>query len=252
MNPNLKSQSVSIFIQARMGATRLFGKPLKTVLNKPLLSYLVERLKNSKTASKIVIATSDLPQDDPIAKLGKQLGVSVFRGSEEDVLDRFYQASKQFPSDVIVRITADCPLLDPRVVDEVVKMYLDHYPAYDYVSNVGVRHLPRGMDVEVFSSKALKEAAEEAHTSWEREHVTPFFYEHPTRYRIGQVIYPKDESHYRWCVDTPEDFALISKILEYIYPNNPQFTLQDLLKLLQRNPEWSAINSHIQQKQRNQ
>lgn len=251
MEHALKPQSTAIYIQARMGASRLFGKPMKTVLGKTLLEYLVERMRRSQTASRIVIATSTSPQDDAIAALGGLIGDGVFRGSEGDVLDRFYQASKSYPADLIVRVTADCPLLDPQVVDQVVRMYMDNYPTYDYVSNFAVRHYPRGMDVEAFSHKCLEEAAREARSPWDREHVTPFIYGNPERYKLGQVIYPSDESEYRWCVDTPEDFALISKIFEELYPKNPLFTLQDLLTLLRSHPDWSAINAHVQQKQRN-
>lgn len=246
----MTSHNASIYIQARMRATRLPGKPMKTVLGKPLLGFLVERMRRCKSVSKIVIATTVEPQDDLIAHWGFSNGIAVFRGSEGDVLDRFFQTSVHFPADPIVRVTADCPLLDPNVVDQAVQLYLKD-SQYDYVSNSLVRFFPRGMDVEVLSLKCLQEAAKEASLPWEREHVTPFIYGHPDRYRIGQLLYDPDESVHRWTVDTPEDLILITKILEELYPKNPHFTLKDLLDCLHANPEWSEINAHIQQKKRN-
>lgn len=239
----------AIIVQARMGSTRLPGKIMKKVLGKPLLEYQLERLLRVKQADQVVIATTDHGEEQPIIDLCQRLGVPYFRGPEQDVLARYYGAATQYGADVVVRITSDCPLIDPAVVDKVIGFYLAHQAEYDYVSNTfSNRTYPRGMDTEVFSYQALKEAYEEATDEAEREHVTIFIKRHPERYRIKTLPYEKDYSHYRWTVDTPEDFKLIEKMLTAIYPVNPHFTLEDCLTLLAENPDWVKINEHIKQK----
>lgn len=240
---------VVVIVQARMGAARFPGKPLKTILSRPLLHYLIERLKRVKLATSIVIATTTNERDDPIANLALQEKVNVFRGSEEDVLSRYIEAAKQNKADIIVRITADCPLIDPLIIDQVIQGFLDVKPPLDYFSNALTRTFPRGLDVEVFSYKALQKAHQEAKLSEEREHVTLYLYRHPELFRIGNFCYIFDASSYRLTVDTPEDFELITKIYESLYPTNPHFTLEDVLKLLDKHPELTKINAHIKQKE---
>ncbi len=241
--------STAIIVQARMGSTRLPGKIMKKVLGKPLLEYQLERLLRVKQADQVIIATTDNGEEQPIVDLCQRLGVPYFRGPEHDVLARYYSAASQFGADVVVRITSDCPLIDPAVVDKVIGYYLAHQAEYDYVSNTfSNRTYPRGMDTEVFSFRALKEAHKEATDQAEREHVTLFIVWRPDRFRIKNLPYEKDYSHYRWTVDTPEDFALIEKIITALYPVNPHFTLEDCLKLIEENPEWTKINAHIKQK----
>lgn len=243
------TMTTSIIVQARMGSTRLPGKIMKKVLDKPLLEYQLERLLRVKQADHVIIATTDNGEERPIVELCQRMGVPYFRGSEQDVLSRYYGAATQYGADVVVRITSDCPLIDPAVVDKVIGFYLAHQAEYDYVSNCYVeRTYPRGMDTEVFSYKALREAYEEATDQPEREHVTVFIGRRPERYRIKNLPYAKDYSHYRWTVDTPEDFALIEKILTALYSVNPRFTLEDCLALIEENPEWAKINAHIKQK----
>lgn len=239
--------SIVIIVQARMGSTRLPGKVLMEVMGKPLLGYQIDRLKKVKQAA-LVIATTTASKDDPIVRLCQKMHVPVYRGSEEDVLDRYLQAAHMHAADVVVRVTSDCPLIDPQVIDEVISFYLDHFPDYDYVSNTNVRTFPRGMDTEVFSIKALEEAALKGKRQADREHVTYYLYTHPEQFNIGAVKRAKDDSHHRWTVDTPEDFQLIRTILEAIIPKKPDFTLDDLLKLLNDHPEWNEINAHVQQK----
>lgn len=241
-------QTPLTYIQARMGSTRLPGKTMKPILGKPLLGLLVERVRRSQFASKFIIATTVSAEDDVIADWCLRNGFPLFRGSEEDVLGRFYEASMQFPGDPIIRITADCPLIDPVVIDRVVKFYIEGQASYDYVSNTIERCFPRGMDVEVFSLKCLHQAAHEARLPGEREHVTPFIYTHPERYRIGQLLDKRNASQYRLCVDTAEDYVLVSKIFEALYPKNPYFTLEDVLDLLHIHPDWNAINKDVEQK----
>jgi len=237
-----------IIVQARMGSTRLPGKVLREVLGKPLLEYQLERLARVRSSDMVVVATTDKEQDKPIVDLCRRLGVLFFRGPEEDVLARYYLAAREFGAEIVARITADCPIIDPAVVDQVFRFYLDHAGEYDYVSNARRRTYPRGMDTEVFSFHALEEAYREARREAEREHVTIFIYEHPERYSLGGVEYHQDYSRYRWTVDTEEDFQLIEKIITALYPKNPEFTLEDCLQLLAKYPEWEKINAHIKQK----
>lgn len=240
--------TTTIIVQARMGSSRLPGKVLKGVLGKTLLEYQIERLLRVRRADQVIIATTVESKDDPIVTLCTDLKVPCFRGSEEDVLSRYFQAASKYQADTVVRITADCPLIDPVVIDRVIGYYQDHFPRYDYVSNCFKRRYPRGMDTEVFSFKALAEAATEAKLAPEREHVTYFTYKRPERYTLGSVVYEEDFSHYRWTVDTPEDFELIKRMITALYPTNPQFTLEDCLALLEKHPEWAQINAGIKQK----
>lgn len=237
---------VVIIIQARMGATRLPGKPLKHVLDKPLLSYLFERLRRTQNSDEIVVATTQHPRDQAIVDLCREEQIPVYRGSEEDVLDRYYQTAKAASADVIVRVTADCPLIDPQIVDEVINYFLTHQ--VDYASNVLERTYPRGMDVEVFSFAALERAATEADTPDQREHVTPYFYQNPKKFILGGVKGKENHSIFRLTVDTQEDLILISLLIQELYPKKPDFTLNDLLEVLIAHPDWEKINSHIEQK----
>jgi spore coat polysaccharide biosynthesis protein SpsF len=247
MSKNEKPNVVAI-VQARMGATRLPGKPLKQVMNRPLLSYQIERLRRAKSLDNIVIATTTDQQDQKIVALCEQENIPFFRGSPLDVLDRYYQAAKKFKAEVIVRITGDCPIIDPSVVDLAVDFYLKHHPAYDYVSNSLQRTYPRGLDVEVFNFKILEKIVREAQKPEEREHVTPYIYEHPEMFTLGSIVREPNESHHRWTVDTEEDFQLIEKLITSLYPSNPQFTADDVLQLLREHPDWVEINAHVKQK----
>lgn len=240
---------IEIYVQARMQSTRLPGKVMMPVLNKPLLEFLIERLEQVKEADTFAILTSTKAADDVIASYCERRGVTCFRGSEEDVLTRYYQAAKERQPDAIARVTADCPLIDPEIIDKVLKEYQESFPAYDYVSNSLVRSFPRGLDIEVFSFNALKKAFEEAEDPAEREHVTLYMYRNPDKFRIKNVSLDKDLSSHRWTVDTPEDFTLIRNILENLYPVNPKFRLDDILNLFKLHPQWKEINAHIQQRQ---
>lgn len=241
--------NVVCIVQARMTSSRLPGKVLKEVVGKPLLEYEIERLQQCRSLNKIVVATTVLPSDDAVVTLCDQLGVNVFRGSEEDVLSRYAQAAKIYQADVVVRVTADCPLIDPAVVDLVVQTYLESAGKYDYVSNTLERTYPRGLDVEVFSAKALQLAQANSVNKEEREHVTVYIYRRPQEFSVYQVKEGTDNSNQRWTVDTPEDFQLIEKILQALYPDNRQFSMQDVLGFLRENPQLMALNAHIEQKE---
>jgi spore coat polysaccharide biosynthesis protein SpsF len=239
---------IVLLIQARMGSTRLPGKHFKEVLDRPLISFVVERLKRTKLVDQIVMATTLNPKDEKIVQFCQSIDLPFFRGSEHDVLDRYLQAAKSFNAEVIVRISGDCPLIDPAIVDEVIDCFLHHYPNCDYASNTLQRTFPRGMDAEVFSLKSLEKVAHDAKAPEEREHVTPFFYNHPELFKLKSVTKTPDDSRYRWTVDTEEDFLLIKTVLEDIYPRQPKFTCADLLQLFRYHPNWVEINAHIQQK----
>ena len=238
---------VVIINQARMTSTRLPTKVMKPVLGKSLLEYQIERLRRVNLANQIVVATTINDTDQPIIDLCDRLSISCYCGSEEDVLARYHGAAIAHQADVVVRVTSDCPAIDPQVIDQVIQFYLDSYPRYDYVSNCLTRTYPRGMDTEVFAFKALNEAFYQATAQGDREHVTPFIHRQIARYELGQVSYLQNYSNHRWTVDTPEDFELIKRIFEALYPMKPEFSLEDCLELLSQNPEWMTINQHIEQ-----
>ncbi len=233
-------------IQARIGSTRLPGKVLENLAGEPMLVRVVNRTQRAKTLGSAVVATTTLPADDVIAHLCQERGWPCFRGSEEDVLDRYYRAALKFQAEVIVRITSDCPLIEPEIIDRTVNEFLGHYPAVDYVSNNLVRTFPRGLDVEVVSLAALSRAwREDADTAW-REHVTPYIYRHPEKFKLHNVANDTDYSSMRWTVDTAEDLAFVRRIYQHF--NNDTFGWRDVLKLLEIHPEWQEINRNIQQK----
>jgi spore coat polysaccharide biosynthesis protein SpsF len=236
--------NIGLFVQARMGSTRLPGKVMLPVLGKPLLSYLIERLKKVTLVNSFTILTTELKEDDVIEAFCKEEAVNYYRGPSQNVLERFYNARNDF--DAIVRITGDCPLIDPKIIDEVIKVYKDS--AVSYVSNALERTYPRGMDVEIFSKEALEKAYHKAYTVSEKEHVTLYIYCHPEEFKLKNVALSQNLSSYRLTVDTKEDFELISKVLEKLYPIKPDFDLDDIINFLKKNPELLKINAHIEQK----
>lgn len=232
-------------VQARMDSTRLPGKVLKEVLSRPLLSYQIERMKQSKLIDEVIIATTP-NNNQKIIELCEKEGVNYFIGSEQDVLARYYNTAKKYAADIVVRMTSDCPLIDPVIVDKVITMYRSGQ--YDYVSNTIERTFPRGMDVEVFSIEVLERAFNKAEIEYEREHVTPYLYMNPNRFSIGQLTQQDNTSEIRLTVDTPEDFTVIRHIIEALYPAQPQFKLNDILAILKKRPDWLEINKDIVQK----
>ncbi|MDF2572655.1 MAG: acylneuraminate cytidylyltransferase [Sporomusa sp.] len=235
-----------VIVQARMTSTRLPGKIIKQVLGKPLLAYQIERLRRIPHIDEIVIATTTNDRDQAVVNLCVELDVACFRGSEEDVLARYYGAAIQFQADIVVRITADCPIIDPTICGQAINFLLKNNDQYDYVR---LEQYPRGLDTEVFTFAALEECWREATAKPDREHVTPFIYRHPERYRIKRLFCPADYSHHRWTVDTPADFELIRSIIEEMYPGNPEFTMQDTLAILKKYPDWFFLNSTVHQKE---
>jgi len=234
-------------IQARMGSSRLPGKVLMELIGEPLLAHVVKRTGRAKTISNIVVATTTNQIDDIIVQFCQKNGWLCFRGNERDVLDRYYQAAVEYQADVIVRITSDCPLIEPEIIDGVVGEYLKN-PLLDYVSNtLAPRTFPHGLDVEVVSFEALKCAWEEDNNYEWREHVTPYIYRHPEKFTIRTVANDKDLSYMRWTVDTPEDLDFVRHIYEHFCHDH--FSWKEVLALLEKNPEWLEINRHIKQRQ---
>ncbi len=235
--------AVLAIIQARCSSTRLPGKVLKPILGRPMLAQHIERLSRAETLEKLVVATSDGDQDDAIEGLCEDIGTDFFRGSLDDVLDRFYCCAQRYQPGHIVRLTGDCPLADPGIIDRVVRFHLEG--GYDYTSNVLPPTWPDGMDVEVMRSACLAGAHADATLPSEREHVTSFIYKHPERFRLGSVTQEEDQSSIRLTVDEPEDFELVSRIYERLYPHNPKFDLDDIMSLLAASPEILALNKNF-------
>jgi spore coat polysaccharide biosynthesis protein SpsF len=235
-------------IEARMRSSRLPGKVLLPILGKPMLGLMIERLKFTRAIDGIVVATTVNDSDDPIVKLAEELDVGCFRGSEEDVLQRVLHAAQQFDADVIVETTGDCPLNDPAIVDKVVSDY--KIGGADFVSNTLDYTTPIGTDVRVFSTESLAEIDRISQDPADREHVSLHYWEHPEKYRLRNVStgLPSWVKDLRLTVDTPEDFELITKIFEELYPVNPVFSLWDIVELFERKPELRKINEEIQQK----
>jgi len=233
-------------IQARMGSTRLPGKVLQDLAGEPMLARVVNRTRRAQTIDETAIATTLLAQDDVLAQFSAARGWLCYRGSETDVLDRYYQAARQFGAEVIVRITSDCPLIDPSVIDQVVRAY-HASPRVDYASNVlPKRTFPRGLDTEVFGFEVLERLWHQDQNPATREHVTQYIYKHLDQFNTRGVTYAEDLSAWRWTVDTVEDLALVRKI--YAHFGNDEFTWQEVRAVLERHPDWQAINAHIQQK----
>jgi spore coat polysaccharide biosynthesis protein SpsF len=235
-------------IEARLRSSRLPGKVLRPAVGKPMLELLIERLRRARRIDEIVVATTDNPADDAIEELARRLGAGCFRGSEEDVLDRVLRAAQSVAADVIVEITGDCPLTDPRIVDRMVEVYLAN--KVDYVANVLKRTYPDGLEVQVFATALLAEVASLTQDPADREHVSLYIYEHPERYQLHNVESHLPEKYWelRLTLDTPEDFELIAAIYHELYPKNPAFTLDDVLRLLDRRPELLALNAEIHDK----
>lgn len=236
---------ITAIIQARLGSSRLPGKVLREVNNRPLLSYMLERVAAARSVGQVAVATTDRPQDDRIVEFCQKEGVFVFRGNEDDVLDRYYQCALHLKPNTVVRLTSDCPLIDPRIIDEIVGVHLSG--GYDYVANTApsVGTYPDGMDVEVFSFAALERAWHESKKPSDREHVTFYFWQNPHLFKTCRYDLSQNLSQYRLTVDYPEDFQVIEAILASLYPQNPLFTMQDIIAFLQQYPEVRAKNSSI-------
>ncbi|HLO75197.1 MAG TPA: glycosyltransferase family protein [Magnetospirillum sp.] len=231
-------------LQARMSSTRLPGKVLKPLLGQPMLLRHMERLRRSRTLGLLLVATTDHDSDTPLAQLCADHGIPCFRGAMDDVLDRFWQAAAPYAPEHIVRLTGDCPLADPEVIDRVVAAHLDG--GFDYTSNTLTPTWPDGLDVEVVRAPCLHQAWTEAELPSEREHVTPFVKTRPERFRLHNVVNDRNLSALRWTVDEPEDFAFVERVYGALYPHRPDFGSADILDLLARDPAIADLNANFE------
>jgi spore coat polysaccharide biosynthesis protein SpsF len=225
-----------------MGSSRLPGKVLMDVNGRPMLQRVLERAKRIRRVDQVVLASTTAPADRDLLELAARLGCGTYAGSEEDVLDRFYQAATQHHADVVMRITADCPVLDPKVNEAVLDRFLKGN--VDFVCNVTPPSYPDGLDTWVFSYAALADAWRHACLKSEREHVTPFIWTRPERFRLANVAHAVDLSHLRWTVDDDRDLKFIRRVYERLEPSEgPFFGLESILSLLSCEPELSGVNA---------
>lgn len=237
-----KHGKIVAIIQARMGSTRMPGKSLRPILGKPMLWHLVNRLKNSKTIDQIVVATTAEKIDSPILDLAEKMNVGSYAGSESDVLDRYYQSAKKYNADIVLRITADCPLIDPEIVDKLTDLFLRG--AYDY-AGVDNDSYPHGFDTEIFTFQALDKAWHEAKLASEREHVTPYIKKHLS-FKKAALKSPEPLPKIRITVDYQDDFDLVENIYKELYAEDRIFHLKDILAFFKRHPDLLGMNqNHI-------
>lgn len=236
---------VVAIIQARMGSTRLPGKVLKDLGGETVLARVLNRTRSATLLDEVVVATSVLPADDVIARECEGLKVACFRGDEVDVLDRYYRAAQQFAADLIVRITADCPLIDPELMDATIRTSLDQKA--DYASNSLARTYPRGLNVEVFTADALSRAWSAAKEEYQRTHDPPYLYENPELFKVISIAGEVDRSKYRWTLDTAEDWELLRAVYKH-FGNRDSIRWIEVLGFIEAQPELAALNSHVRQK----
>jgi spore coat polysaccharide biosynthesis protein SpsF len=232
-------------VQARMSSSRLPGKVMLPVLGKPLLIRMLERVQAAKLIGQLVVATSTNSDDDSIERLCAEENLTCFRGHLTDLLDRHYEVAKFYKADAVVKIPSDCPLIDPAVIDKVLKKFIEN-DRYDFVSNLHPATYPDGNDVEIMSFEALECAWKDATKDYEREHTTPFIWENDDSFGIGNAEWETGldySTSHRWTIDFPEDYEFIRKVYEELYPQNPAFGLNDILNLIKQKPEIAEINS---------
>jgi spore coat polysaccharide biosynthesis protein SpsF len=227
-------------IQARMGSTRLPGKVLKDLAGEPMLARVVERTRRAGTLDEVVVATSDLPADDCIAQLCADRGWACFRGSETDVLDRYYHAALEFQADIIVRVTSDCPLIDPQLIDQHVERLLQRWAEVDLVTNMLQQSFPLGLAVEALPLDVLIRMNRMSLARELREHVTTLAYVEPEWFQIDNILHTSDLSKMRWTVDTAEDLEFVRRIVSFF--GNDRFAWEEVLSVLEEHPDWTQIN----------
>jgi spore coat polysaccharide biosynthesis protein SpsF len=235
---------VITIVQARMSSSRLPGKVMKSIIDQPILKLQLERMSFSKRCGQIVVATSLNPSDDIIEEFCLENQIEVFRGDENDLLDRHYQCARKYEAEIVAKIPSDCPLIDARIMDKVFEFFFDHN--YDYVSNLHPATYPDGNDVEIFTIEALEKANKDAKKSLEREHTTPYFWENAHLFSIGNVSWERHLDYsmsHRFTLDYIEDFHFISRVYEELYHTNKNFSLDEILNLLENKPDIYLINS---------
>lgn len=237
-------KNILIICQARYDSIRLPGKVLREIQGKPLLWYTVKRLQLVKIPNKLIIATANSKSNQKIIEFAKKLKINFFVGSEADVLDRYYQTSKFYNGDIIVRITGDCPLIDPTIIEKGLEMFLKG--TFDYISNVHPPTYPDGFDVEIFSFQTLETAWKKAKLLSEREHVTPYIWKNPDKFKLKNFKNYENVSNLRLTVDTKDDFILISKIIEKFHDRWDQFSMEEVIQYLKANPKFLKINNQYE------
>ena len=245
----MNNGKIVAIIQARMASSRLPGKVLLEIGDRPMLGWVVARVRQAKTVDEVVVATTLDPGDDPIEAYCREQDVAVVRGSHQDVLDRYYQAASEHAADVVVRVTADCPVIDPEVIDHTVTRFLEE--KVDFAANrlppPWKRTYPIGLDTEVCTFAALERAWNEATEKFEREHVMPYFYDQEGRFKTLLVNHDPDYGAMRWTVDTPQDLELLRRIIAYL-DGRVDFSWYEILGLFRVHPELAEINAAIKAK----
>jgi len=239
-----REANVTAIIQARMGSARLPGKVLIDIGGQSVLRRVVERVRGAARVNRVVIAATDSPADESLISECRRIGVPYFRGSELDVLDRYFHAAQHFGCEAVLRITSDCPLIAPELIDELIAAFAREQP--DFACNVAPRTYPRGLDAEVFTTEALQRAWQLADAPHQREHVTPIFYERRDLFYMVAVRGDCDYSRYRWTLDTTDDLRLIRAIYQNFA--NREFGWRDVIALMEQHPELECINAHVVQK----
>jgi spore coat polysaccharide biosynthesis protein SpsF (cytidylyltransferase family) len=236
---------IAAIVQARMASTRLPGKTLADVGDQPMLGRLVDRARRIPGVEQVIVATTEKAADEEILRFAAKRGLPAYAGSEDDVLDRFYQAARRHGISVVVRVTPDCPLLDPAVSGAVLARFLAERGAVDYVSNTQPPTFPDGLDTEVFSFDALARAWHEATQPSEREHVTPYVWQHRNKFQLANVTHDPDLSTLRWTVDTAADLEFVRAVYRHLGGRAETAGMDEVLGLLRRHPELEAINRGI-------
>ncbi len=242
MNKPIKIVTI---IQARMGSTRLPNKVVMPLAGKPLLLRMYERVNAANYTDTIIIATTEEEYDDPIVSLCKDNSIKYYRGNSTDLLERHYKAALPFNPDAVVKIPSDCPLIDPNIIDKVLKYYIDNKNIFDFVSNLHPASYPDGNDVEIFSASALKDAWLNAKKELEREHTTPYFWENQDKFNVGNVQWESGKDYsmsHRFTIDYEHDYEFIKRVYEELYTEEKIFSLQEILNLLDEKPEIKNIN----------
>lgn len=238
--------NIVAIVQARIGSTRLPGKVLKPLCGKSVLAHVITRLKKVPSIDNIVIATTTLDEDNAIVDEALANDAFYYRGSKENVLSRYYEAAREYKADVIIRVTSDCPLIDPGITEEIIQGFLK--TDADYMSNKTTPTFPRGLDTEVFTKQALETCFQRSYNNIHTEHVTPYIYLHPDQFSIAEYKWPIDYSDYRWTLDTVEDYKLITEIYNHLYQSGEIFDWKEVIALMEEVPELIGINNHIEQK----
>lgn len=233
---------IAAIIQVRMGSTRLPQKALKEVIGKPMLLHLINRVKEAKLVDKVVIATTTNEEDKLLINFAKENGIDYYAGSENGIVDRIYMAAKKIGAEAIVRITGDCPLIDPKIIDKEVEYYLKNKDRIDYISNVHPPTYPDGLDTEVYPLKTLERMWKEIKDPFLKEWIYTYIIENPDKFKIANIENNEDLSWMRWTVDYNEDLDFVREIYKHLYKPDRVFYMDDILELLRKNPEIMEIN----------